>query len=281
MGRVEVYKGKRSGAGCVWILAIPAFLILAVVCCVGTVSIGIAGDMIDEEDLKEASYEITLDGVRSLEANLALDIGSITINQLPDNVGTVMEADIDYIGQLDYSEANPGEPNRIVSITQSESTRGGLVGLINLFQISSWQNSELRWNVDFNPDVPLDLSIDSSAGQLDLNLTALTLTGLNIDLAAGELRLQLPPPVESYAVTLDSSAGYVSITLPRNVPVRIDGEQTVGTIDTDDANLNQISRDEGAVGVRGVWQTPNFDESAPHITITYTGSAGELDLVHE
>ena len=168
-----------------------------------------------------------------------------------------------------------------------------------LFDFLDAVNSDdLRWEIGLNPNIPLDLDINSGVGEVSLDLADLTLTAVTIDSSVGEVDLILPAMDASYRVSVNGSVGDFSISVeegaavdlilkagvgnftvnvPRDAAVRVDAQTGVGDIRVP-PHFDQIRGDDRAVGEQGTWETPNFDGAARRITIEFDGGVGGLTV---
>ena len=73
-----------------------------------------------------------------------------------------------------------------------------------------------EWDLHFNDTVPLDLHVAMGAGNGDLQLADLSLTGLAADLGAGTYTIDLSGDwAHDVKATINAGAGTVNLRLPR------------------------------------------------------------------
>jgi hypothetical protein len=150
--------------------------------------------------------------------------------------------------------------------------------------------------------VPLDLAVDASSGSLELDLRALQLTGLNLDVGSGSVDGSLPAVERRYDARVDGGSGACRLDIAdgadvgleidvgsgsidvetgadADLTVRADGGSGKLTIDVpEDAEVRLDVREGGSGRVRvpsrfertrrgdddeGTWETPGYD-SADH-----------------
>jgi len=147
-----------------------------------------------------------------------------------------------------------------------------------------------RWDLGLKPDVPLSLSLTAAAGSSELDLSALTLEELTVNVAAGEANLFLPDG--EYDVEMETNAGTTTVTLPEageqtievgvnagsvvlELPAgreaRVEVDQALGTFNPGNADLRRL-------GTEDVWQTAGYEESAEPVTIILHISVGSVTL---
>ncbi len=97
-------------------------------------------------------------------------------------------------------------------------------------------NTRNEWELEFSPEVPLDVSLKVGAGQGDLDLTGLQLAGLDLDLGAGDFTVQFGEPngVEMGDFTLDAGASRLEVVGIGNAsPEMVKVQGGVGNITLD------------------------------------------------
>lgn len=95
-------------------------------------------------------------------------------------------------------------------------------------------NSENRWTVRFNEEVPLSLTLDFGAGEGDLDLRGVHLLSLDIDMGVGDLSLDLSGVrTADIPVTIDGGVGSAVLYLPRNMDIRVRVDGGLGSVDAD------------------------------------------------
>jgi hypothetical protein len=112
-------------------------------------------------------------------------------------------------------------------------------GLPALQGITDFRN---EWSLRFNDQVPLDLRVNMGAGTSNLQLSGLSLTGLDISLGAGSSMVDLSGDwVRDLDASIDAGATNLSVRLPRDVGVRVEVDAGIGRIEapglTKDGNV--------------------------------------------
>jgi hypothetical protein len=76
------------------------------------------------------------------------------------------------------------------------------------------------WDLQLNPDIPLDLETDLGLGEMDLDLTGLTVESLNVEQGIGQTVVVLPERglVEA---RIDGAIGQTVVVIPEGLAVRI------------------------------------------------------------
>jgi hypothetical protein len=123
-------------------------------------------------------------------------------------------------------------------------------GLPVLQGISDFRN---EWDLRLYDKVPMELSVKMGAGTSDLQLTGLSLTGLDINVGAGEYTVDLSGDwVRDLDVTIDAGATDLSLRLPGAVGVRVEIDDGPHTVEAPDLARAGGVYTNGAYGVSEV-----------------------------
>lgn len=271
------YEGIRS------LIALGGIGLIVVLTLVGP---ALGGSRVAEAQAEHFSEAIK--GAESASVRLDLAAADTTISPLTDS-DELFSADIRYIGQLNFEVI--GGPNRQIHLRNEARN-------LQLFDFSGMGDGSLRWDVGLNAAVPVNLTINGGAGSSALHLMDLNLTGLDYNMGAGSLDLELPGTELPYRVDLNGGAGSINITIeegaaltldidggagsldldvPDDAAVRINGKTGVGSINVP-AGYERISGEDDFVGSDGVWVSPNWDGADRQIDIIYNGGVGSVTI---
>ncbi len=124
------------------------------------------------------------------------------------------------------------------------------------------------WDLRLTKSVPLDLDIDLGAGESRLDLRGLTLSNVAIDMGVGEMRLDISGPhSRSFRVKIDGGVGSVRVSLPSDVGVRVKVDKGLGSVDA-----------RGLVKQDGRYVNEAFGRSDVTIEIDIDAGIGSVDL---
>lgn len=85
------------------------------------------------------------------------------------------------------------------------------------------------WEMSLNETVPMDLQIETGAGQSELDLHALNLTGLDISIGAGAISVDLSGNLDhDLHVTINGGVGNLSVRLPEEMGVQVTASTGIG-----------------------------------------------------
>jgi hypothetical protein len=92
-------------------------------------------------------------------------------------------------------------------------------GLPALRGITDFRN---EWDLRLNSEVPMDLNVDMGAGTSNLQMSGLSLTGLDINLGASESTIDLSGDWgRDLEATIEAGATDITVRLPKDVGVRV------------------------------------------------------------
>jgi hypothetical protein len=223
----------------------------------------------------------------SAEVEIDLSVGPITIDALSDS-SQLVDAEITHIGKIIFESR--GEEKKTVRLEQEKGLE---------FNMLYSPEEELEWDIGLSPDIPLFIELRGGVGEVQLDLSKLQLTGLDVDLDVGEMDLTLPETGEVYTVKVNGGVGEVRITIPEGANVRLDLDGDVGDFiievpegaairldaETDvgdirvPSSLRKVSGEkDDFIGESGVWETSGYSGSDRQITIEFKGGVGDLTI---
>jgi hypothetical protein len=200
-------------------------------------------------DLQRESRSVDLDNAQSVRAELKMGAGELNLTGGAD---ALVEGDFAY----NVADWKP-EVNYDVT---------GDAGELSVEQGSGEDvpvGGEVRneWDLRLNDDVPIDLSVEMGAGESDLDLDSLTLTGLDLQMGAGKTTVDLTGDYDrDLSATIEGGVGEATVRLPSAVGVKVNAEGGLGAINTQglqregDAYVNDAYGDSDVtldVDVRG------------------------------
>jgi hypothetical protein len=159
--------------------------------------------------LQTESQAVELGGAQSVDVNINMGAGNLT---LTGGAEKLLEADFTYnVAKL---KPDVKYANGALFVQQP-----GVEGLPVLQGITGFRN---EWGLRLNNDMPMNLRVNIGAGNSDLQLAGLSLTGLDLILGAGKSTVDLNDDwVRDLDVTIDAGATDLSVRLPKDVGVRV------------------------------------------------------------
>ena len=263
------------------IVALAAVAVFGYVLIVGVRGSFFGSSFTGEWQSQDVSFPI--EGLRS--AVLDIDIGppGADVFALEDS-RDLIAGTVTYQTGLLFDKRGGGDR---VTVTLSPRNGGGW-----FWEPDQWndQQNEARWDLGFNPTIPLSLDLTALAGSSNLDLRELLIQDLSLQLSAGEITLFLPggeydvdmetnaaaatmtlPQTGQHVIELRVNAGSVNIELPEGMELRVEVDQTLGSFNT---HLSGLER----VGDSDVWQTAGYDDSPDRIDLILNISVGSVDI---
>jgi hypothetical protein len=132
-------------------------------------------------------------------------------------------------------------------------------------------NTKNRWDLRFNDKVPLDFRVELGAGEARLNIGNLTLRSVDLEMAAGTIRLDLRgTPRKDYSVRVRGGVGEATVYLPKDVGVAATASGGIG-----DISVTGLRKD----GDRYV--NDAYERAAVRIRLDVQGGVGSIRLIAE
>lgn len=232
-------------------------------------------------ELRNESETVELGDVDSVGVEIDFGAGELNVTG---GASELMEADFTY--NVDEIKPQVTYSGGDLTVRQGEAR----AGITSLFDLDEYRN---EWDLSFNDDVPMDMTINLGAGRSDLVLGSLALDKVVVNAGAGEVMLELTgaPSVSNLdflmgagQVTLDLTGGWqndldasidggvgeLTLRLPDDAGVRVQVDRGIGQI-----NTNGLSQD-GDVYVNDAYETAEV-----RIRIDISAGVGQINLISE
>jgi hypothetical protein len=202
------------------------------------------------------SRSVDLDNAQSVRAELKMGAGELNLTGGAD---ALMEGDFAY----NVADWKP-EVNYDVT---------GDAGELSVEQGSGEDvpvGGEVRneWDLHLNDDVPIDLSVEMGAGESDLDLDSLTLTGLDLQMGAGKTTVDLTGDYDrDLSATIEGGVGEATVRLPGAVGVKVNAEGGLGAI-----NAQGLQREGDA------YVNDAYGDSDVTLDVDVRGGVGRINL---
>jgi hypothetical protein len=211
--------------------------------------------------LLHESKAVDRQGADSVHVRIHLPAGRLTLSG---GSNKLMEADFHYM-------ESEGIPRVSYSVTGESgdlelSQPGRQVHVVNTAGSSGERN---EWSLRFNGSVPEDLTVEMGAGQGDLRVGELSLTRFNLDMGAGEAKVDFRGNwKKSMDAEIHGGVGTMIVTLPANIGVRVHTEHGIGTVEA--PSLQKDGDD---------YVNASYRQSPVTLTITVKTGVGAIKLV--
>jgi hypothetical protein len=214
------------------------------------------GTQQDVGKMQEESKSVDPKNADSARAKLQMGAGELNITGGADQL---MEADFSY----NVSEWKPkvsydvsgGEGELVVK--QGSANGGSLSG-----------GARNEWDINMNDEVPTDLVVQMGAGESDLDLDSLALTGDNLQMGAGKTTVDLTGDyAQSFDASIQGGVGEATVLLPSDVGVKAKAEGGLGKINA-----------EGLKRVGNSYVNDAYGESDVNLSVDVQGGIGAINL---
>ena len=205
--------------------------------------------------LQTESQSVEMGDVKAVRVELNLGAGDLKVTG---GAKKLLEADFTY---------NVARLKPVVEYTDGTLVvrQPDVKGLPVLRDIEDFRN---EWGLRLYDKVPMDLSVDVGGGTSDLQLTGLSLTGLNVSLGAGTYTVDLSGDwARNLDVTVDAGAANISVRLPRDVGARVKVEPGPHTIEATGLAQDGDVYTNAAYGVSGVTMHVDLEAGIGHINL--------------
>lgn len=130
-------------------------------------------------------------------------------------------------------------------------------------------NQKNEWTLHLSPNVPMDVNAKIRAGDTHMNLGSLMLRGVNVDMFAGAIDLDLRgSPKMSYEAKLSGGVGDITVHLPTDAGVDATASGDVGEVNVSGLHRNGDHYVNDALG-----------KSKVTIRVDVHGGAGSVNLL--
>jgi hypothetical protein len=169
------------------------------------------------------SQTVDRQGAQTVRAAVDMNAGDLSIEG--GGSAHLLDATFDYLDpegkpQVSYSVAgNSGS----LSISQEESDS----------DVRIHTTSDNDWNLHLAGDIPTDLKVNMGAGTGNLRLRQVQLTGLEVQMGAGRMDIDLTGDrKKDLDADVEGGVGTATIHLPKNIGVVVNASGGLGAIDT-------------------------------------------------
>lgn len=106
----------------------------------------------------------------------------------------------------------------------------------------NWGGARRQWKFSLNPNVPIDLDIDSGASEVKLDLSALKVRSLDLDTGASSVEITMPEKAGHTTAKIDAGASSINISFPKGVAAHIRVESGLGAVSVDQTRFPRASK---------------------------------------
>lgn len=124
-----------------------------------------------------------------------------------------------------------------------------------------------RWDLQFNPDVPIQLTLDAGVGNAQVDLSRLKISGLDVNSGVGNVDLTLPRSGQ-FSASMDAGVGRLHVIIPAGMAARIRVDRGLGGLDVK-GNFDRSGED---------YVTHGFDTATNRVEIQLNGGLGRITI---
>lgn len=238
-----------------------------------------------EYTLEEINYAPA--NIETADVDLNFGVEGVDIAALEDS-NSLIAGQVYYLEQLTFETDTSGSHANVFL-----DERGQSWFWLNPANWASGNTEKTRWDLGLNPDVAIDLRLDSGAGSVNYDLAGLTLSQLQIDASAGSATVTLPngtydvdydqsagslrmtlPEIGQQKIKIDGSAGSIRLFLPTNMAALVEVDKGAGSL-----NLGpRFIQLEGDVNDDSIWATEDFDNAENRVQLNIDMGAGSFTI---
>ncbi|MFW6029591.1 MAG: toast rack family protein [Halanaerobiales bacterium] len=212
---------------------------------------------ISQSDSAVYKQDLSLDeDINQLEVKVDFAAGRLSFSRVED-LTNLFESHLQY---------NQGRPNFDYHIED----KYGYLSIEEKEKNQRWLNISGRneWSLKLNPNIPLEITVNSGAGDFNFDLEDLIITNISLNSGAGNVMLRLGEITET--VKINSAAGNIDIYLPENKAVKI---RALGVIRQNNfTDLGLIRKADN------IFQTKDYQEGDDGIEIEINTSVSRTNL---
>jgi hypothetical protein len=173
-------------------------------------------------EMQRESQMVNLENAQSVNTELRMGAGELNVSGGAD---ALMEADFAY---------NVAEWEPEVSYDVSGDTGELIVEQGSGEGVRLGGDARNEWDLRFNDEVPTDLHVEMGAGESNLDLDSLRLTGLDLQMGAGKTTVDLTGDYgQDLEASIQGGVGEATVLLPSEVGVRARAQGGLGKIDAE------------------------------------------------
>jgi hypothetical protein len=125
-----------------------------------------------------------------------------------------------------------------------------------------------EWDISLNDEVPTDLVVQMGAGESNLDLDSLTLSGVDLQMGAGKTTVDLTGDyARSFDTSIQGGVGEATVELPSEVGVKAKAQGGMGKINA-----------KGLKRVGDSYVNDAYGESDVNLNVDVQGGVGEINL---
>ncbi len=244
----DLILGRRS----IWLSLVAFLLVLAIL--VGSLWLAGARISVGQSLLGEEIRQALPDNVTHARVVLQPGIGNVSLYSLEDS------------GNLIKGKALLGKSSPVYQDLSQEGDRAIFTlrsrGLSFYIGRDTWS-----WELGLNPALPLDLQFSLGAGNAELDLRALRLERLEVDMGVGKTTVTLPV-AGRFEARVNGAISQIVIKVPSQMAIRLQAETALANI-----NVPPGYRRDGKI-----YTSPGFETAENQVDLKVGMAIGNITL---
>jgi len=173
------------------------------------------------------SYSEPLGDMERAQIEIDFSAGSITIGSLPPGSPNFVEVD---------SEVRDSRETINVDFHQQDGEGKVYLSTVNQW---FWGEGVVKWEVRFTKSIPLVINIKSAASNIELNLSELRVTEIQLDIDAGNCKITTPSSAGTSDIEIEADAANIEVTIPDGVAAKIRLDTNLCALDVNKSRFSQ------------------------------------------
>ena len=253
---IELLVGQRSRRLAILVMVLVSSGVIAAIALFADVgdrfptglTVSITGDHSRNEFASSfPRIEERLADVRRAEARLRFGLGELHLASLP------ADSPLLVAGDLTPGSGREAPTWEVGRIQNGEHAEIEIVSGSGTYDFNS-ENGGEHWDLQFSPEIPLEVEVQAGASQIELDLTRLRVPELHVELGAAQAHLRLPAHGHT-AATVQAGAANITIDIPANTPARIRTRSGLAQIEID---TRAFPRNDSS----DVYQSPGYEAAS-------------------
>lgn len=125
-------------------------------------------------------------------------------------------------------------------------------------------------------DVPTSLDLNVGAGEFDIDLSNVRLTGADLDIGASSLRLVVPKPTGDIRIRMDAGASSIVVSVPDGIEARISTSGGLLSLRSDNPRLGSAGGTGGCVACGSSVETSGYASAKDRVTVSIQAGASSI-----
>jgi len=205
------------------------------------------------------SYSEPLGNMERAQIEVDFAAGNINIGSLPPGSPNFVEAE---------SEVRGRDGSMNVDFHQQDS-EGRLYLSTERVNQPFWGGDGIRWEVRLTRNIPLTLTIKSAASNMELTLSELKVTELQLDIDAGNCKVTVPSSAGTTDIKVEVDVANIELTIPDEVAAKIWADIDLSAFDVDESRFPKQG---------DYYISDNFDTAQNRIYLEIDSDVGKVQV---